>query len=68
MFLVVGLILLGLIIFTSVLGAFTFGLGWILTGILGLIYVIGWIFQAVDAYNEAKDYNRTLQTTGRAPW
>ncbi|MDR3205817.1 MAG: zinc ribbon domain-containing protein [Candidatus Methanoplasma sp.] len=36
--------------------------------VVGLIDVIYWIWNIVDAYNLAKEYNDVLRNTGNPPW
>jgi TM2 domain-containing membrane protein YozV len=37
-------------------------------GLFGILYLGLWIWQIFDAYDLAKEFNRTVQETGKEPW
>jgi len=59
---IIGLMFLPLGIIT---GAFTYGIGFFAIIPLWLAFLV---WQTLDAYNLAKEYNRIAWETGRAPW
>ena len=66
--LIVGIILAALTFGSLFLGFVTLGLGWVGTIIFGIILLILWIWHTFDAYSLAKQFNRAVEETGKAPW
>jgi TM2 domain-containing membrane protein YozV len=68
-FLILGLIFAPLLYGIAVLGVImTGGIGWIILPILGIVFLILWIYQAFDAYKLAQEYNMHVRRTGMPPW
>jgi TM2 domain-containing membrane protein YozV len=63
----IAIMIIGLMLipFGIVTGALTYGIGFLVTIALWLALLI---WQTLDAYNLAKEYNRIAWETGRAPW
>ncbi len=66
--LIVGIILGGITWGSFFLGIVTLGLGFVAAAFFGLILLILWIWQTYNAYTLAKEFNRAVQETGKAPW
>ena len=71
--LLVGLIVVPFITLGVAFGLFAFGSGAVGGGIalivvLGIVWIVIWIWQTFDAYKLANDYNAHVQRTGLPPW
>lgn len=67
--LIVGLLIVPLVFAIAFFGViFTFGAGWVILPILGILFFILWIWQGFDAYQLANRYNNEARRTGMPPW
>lgn len=69
----IGLLIAGIVLAILAWGSFiigfvTFGFGFIGALFFSVILFALWIWQTYDAYTLAKQFNRAVQETGRAPW
>jgi uncharacterized membrane protein len=65
--LIVCIVLASLTYGSMLLGFVTFGLGWIGAIVFGIILLILWIWQIFNAYRLAKQFNKAVEETGKAP-
>jgi sensor c-di-GMP phosphodiesterase-like protein len=65
--LIVGIILAALSYGSMLLGLVAYELG-VAAIIFGIILLILWIWQILNAYSLAKQFNKAVEETGKEPW